>query len=282
MLMLTAPSSSVRADSSFPGGTPTVTGSNRAIAFATAAKAAWPGPAEAFQVSGRVGHSIQVLLGNGRTNARDPMMSPSYFSVQVDRELWLPPPYKLNACALWDGQNHVPLLHQKARERERGEGEQRRHMIIFPHDATLETHVPDKRRHYSNRLQLQFRVVMSWVGVHKQPYLSWASHSAGMWKPSSRGFERWVLMLLLAAGLRAAFELSFEFVVEFIVEFIVRRVRADASRNLRANAVVFKSDFAFHSSREAEGAKQDFSKACFFVACFRILEEPRFRRASFP
>lgn len=79
--------------------------------------------------------------------------------------------------------------------------------------------------------------------VNSQTYRSWASHSAGMWKPSSRGFERWVL--LLSAGRRAAFE----FVTEFIV--CIRRVRADASRTLRTNAVVFKSDLAYtNASRE--------------------------------
>lgn len=93
-------------------------------------------------------------------------------------------------------------------------------------------HVPTKRRHQQPATAAASRR-HDWTGCTASPHLSWASHSAGMWKPSSRGFERQVL--LLAAAARTA---AFEFVVEFIVEFIVRRMRADASRNPRANAVV--------------------------------------------
>lgn len=80
-----------------------------------------------------------------------------------------------------------------------------------------------------------------------------------MWKPSSRGFE--LLLLLVTAARRV-----FEFIVEIIVEFIVRRVRADASRNLRANAVVCKSRLAY-SNRE--NAKIERGQEYIVIGCVR-------------
>ena len=59
--MLAVSSMSARTESSAPGGIPIVTGSYRAMVLATAANAACAGLADAFQVSRRVGHSIQVL-----------------------------------------------------------------------------------------------------------------------------------------------------------------------------------------------------------------------------
>lgn len=86
IISIPAASRWVRANSKWLEGTPTATGSKRAIAFATPAKANCAGRAAAFQVSGRVGHSIQVLKDNkGMETFREFTASSYYVKRGYDR-----------------------------------------------------------------------------------------------------------------------------------------------------------------------------------------------------